>query len=141
MFCVFRIFNNTFAWQENPRVYAMLRHVVDDCAINSGWRWLDSVDLCLQGKGVKFLALVTAAQHSQEAENDQFAKQKSNRNLSSSWQLGSLPLEGDAAGRQNPADLRLDQGWFVEWVNSVDPEKSFLAWARLVDHSYFGEFL
>ena len=55
------------AWQDHQEIYAMLRHVVDECAINSGWRWLDSVDQCLQGKGVKFVALVTAEQQSQEA--------------------------------------------------------------------------
>ena len=45
----------------------MLRHVVDECTIKPGWHWLDSVDECLQGRGVKFMALVTQEQQRQEA--------------------------------------------------------------------------
>ncbi|CAK9104835.1 unnamed protein product [Durusdinium trenchii] len=53
--------------EENNAIYTMLRHVVDECTIKPGWHWLDSVDECLQGKGVKFMALVTQEQQRQEA--------------------------------------------------------------------------
>lgn len=45
----------------------MLRHVLDKCTMNCGWRWLNSVDNCLEGKGIKYIALVTAEQQAQEA--------------------------------------------------------------------------
>lgn len=57
--------------QENPDMYAAIRHALDECGQPSGWRWLDSVDELLAGKGVKYMALVTQAQKDQEAATNQ----------------------------------------------------------------------
>lgn len=53
-------------WQENLDFYTVLRHVVDDC-MTSGWRWLDTVDEFILGKGVQYIALVTKDQQCQQA--------------------------------------------------------------------------
>lgn len=48
-------------------MYAAIRHALDECGQPSAWRWLDSVDEVLAGKGVKYMALVTQKQKDQEA--------------------------------------------------------------------------
>lgn len=47
-------------------MYAAIRHTLEECGQPSAWRWLDSVDEVLAGKGVKYMALVTQAQKDQE---------------------------------------------------------------------------
>ena len=52
--------------QEKPDLYSTMRTVVDDCLARSTWQWLDTVDEFLQGRGVKFIALVTQRQKEQQ---------------------------------------------------------------------------
>ena len=53
--------------QEHQDFYAAMRRVVDDCVRKTSWRWLDSVDDVLAGKGMSYMALVTETEKKLEA--------------------------------------------------------------------------
>lgn len=53
--------------QEHEDFYAVMRKVVDDCLRKTSWRWLESVDDFVAGKGMTYVALVTEDEKNMEA--------------------------------------------------------------------------
>ena len=53
--------------QDEADFYSTMRQTVDDHVRDTAWRWLDSVDDFLQGRGKQYMALVSESERQLQA--------------------------------------------------------------------------